>query len=160
MAEFPHLAAAALPSGMTSGDLPADFAPLWLHVQPSGLTVELTQPEFLVGRHSECDLRLALPDVSRRHCRLIFAVRHWHIVDLNSLNGTQLNGRSVQEAALAHGDTLEIGSFRFTVDLHTGVATLHADDRSADQAAARVLGLSDMMPSFPAPRRKEQRQAS
>jgi hypothetical protein len=52
--------------------LPADFVPLRLVLQPSGATMEVAQADVLVGRHSCADVRLPLPDVSRRHCRLVF----------------------------------------------------------------------------------------
>jgi hypothetical protein len=127
-------------------ELPPDFVPLWLIVQPSGLAVELTRPELLVGRHSECDLRLTLPDISRRHCRLVFAVRRWQVQDVGSLNGVLLNGQPVQEAALSHGDVLDVGSFRFAVDLRTGISTLHLPAQSTGRSPSLVLGLTELVP--------------
>src|SRR5262245_19633359 len=47
-----------------------DFMPMRLVMDPGGLAVELKHPELIVGRHSEADLRLPLPEVSRRHCKL------------------------------------------------------------------------------------------
>ena len=98
-------------------DLPPTFLPLRLRLQPGGQTVELTTPNAVIGRHTDADLRLPLPDVSRRHCRCFFADGSWQIVDLNSLNGIYVNGERVQQADLHHGDVLGIGGFTFEVDL-------------------------------------------
>ena len=96
-------------------DLPMGFVPLRLLLMPGGLCVELTRPNMLVGRHSEADVRLALPDVSRRHCRFLFQHGHWKIIDLASMNGVFVNGERMQEAALYDGDQVRIGSFLFAV---------------------------------------------
>ena len=67
------------------------FRSLKLVLQPNGLAVELTRPNMLLGRHSTADLRLPLPDVSRRHCRFLYTDGHWFVQDLQSLNGTFVN---------------------------------------------------------------------
>src|SRR5262249_50890628 len=73
--------------------------------------------DMLVGRHSCADVRLSLPDVSRRHCRFVFADGSWRVVDMNSLNGLFVNGERLQEATLFHGDRIRIGSLTFEADL-------------------------------------------
>jgi pSer/pThr/pTyr-binding forkhead associated (FHA) protein len=72
---------------------------------------------MLIGRHSDADVRLSLPDVSRRHCRLVFAASRWQIFDLNSLNGVFVNGDRVQQATLDDGDIIRIGGLTFQVEL-------------------------------------------
>jgi pSer/pThr/pTyr-binding forkhead associated (FHA) protein len=72
---------------------------------------------MVIGRHTGADVRLPLPDVSRRHCRCLFIDGTWHILDLNSLNGVWVNERPVQQAVLRQGDNVHIGGFTFTVDL-------------------------------------------
>jgi pSer/pThr/pTyr-binding forkhead associated (FHA) protein len=97
--------------------LPEDFVPLRLIFQPSGAAVELAQPDILIGRHSQADVRLPLPDVSRRHCRFLFGQGVWQVIDLNSLNGVFLNGEPIRQATLRPGDLVRIGGFIFAVDL-------------------------------------------
>jgi pSer/pThr/pTyr-binding forkhead associated (FHA) protein len=97
--------------------MPANFVPLRLVLQESGVTVELTRPDMLLGRHSEADIRLPLPDVSRRHCRFVFTDGCWHVHDLKSLNGTFLNDEAVEHALVCHGDTVRVGGFTFEADL-------------------------------------------
>jgi len=94
---------------------PRNFIPLRLVLQPGGTFLDVKKPEIVLGRHSEADLRLPLPDVSRRHCRLAWSSGVWRVFDLQSANGTYVNGESVNEATLHPGDTLKIGGFAFLV---------------------------------------------
>lgn len=103
-------------------DDPADLAPLRLVLQPTGMAIDLTRREVLLGRHSEADVRLALPDVSRRHCRFVFSNSRWQVIDLDSLNGTFVNDRRIRKATLNHGDRLRVGGFTFTIDLPLAAA--------------------------------------
>jgi pSer/pThr/pTyr-binding forkhead associated (FHA) protein len=72
----------------------------------------------VLGRHSACDHRLAIPHISRRHCA--FSVRGGQVwvEDLGSRNGTRLNGQSVEGLQPLHdGDWLELGYLPFKVRL-------------------------------------------
>ena len=113
------------PSGEESS---LSFIPLKLMVQPSGPVVELTRPDMIMGRHSEADVRLPLPDVSRRHCRFVFTNAAWQVFDLDSLNGVFVNGKRIQHAILCDQDSLTIGGFRFTVDLSGSAANANPEE--------------------------------
>jgi len=66
----------------------------------------------LVGRSRECDL--ILPDVllSRRHAEILRAPGGWAVRDLDSMNGTRLNGTRLQAQALLHdGDTITVAEW-------------------------------------------------
>src|SRR4051794_34945662 len=76
----------------------------------------LQRPVLLVGRHPECDVRIDLPKVSRRHCCLALAYERVVIRDLGSRNGLRVNGRVVDEAQLSHGDEVAIGPLIFRVE--------------------------------------------
>jgi hypothetical protein len=95
----------------------SSFVPLKLILHPDGWAVELTQPNVVIGRHSSVDLRLHLPDVSRRHCCFSFADGAWQVIDLNSTNGVFVNNEQVPQAVLHHRDLVRIGSYTFQVDL-------------------------------------------
>lgn len=99
--------------------LPENFVPLLLVLQPSGTVLEVDRPDMVIGRHTDADVRLPLPDVSRRHCRLLCTDGVWQVIDLNSLNGTHVNGEQVLQATLENGDQLRLGGFTFVVDLPT-----------------------------------------
>jgi pSer/pThr/pTyr-binding forkhead associated (FHA) protein len=95
----------------------SDPVPLRLILLPSGLVVDVTRPEVVIGRHSDVDVRLPLPDVSRRHCRVAWADGSWRIFDLNSLNGVFVNSERVSDCPLRQGDLVRIGGFTFRVQL-------------------------------------------
>lgn len=105
------------PHGPQLGEPALPVIPLRLILTPGGQTVEVDRPAFLIGRHSEADLRLPLADVSRRHCRCVFTEQGWEIHDLGSSNGVFINGRRVRTAPLRQHDRLTIGSFTFEVHL-------------------------------------------
>jgi pSer/pThr/pTyr-binding forkhead associated (FHA) protein len=111
-------------------DRPEDadgFTPLRLVLQPTGAVLEVNRPDAVVGRHSGADVRLCLPDVSRRHCRLFHTDGRWEVVDLDSLNGVWVNEQAVEQAVLNHGDTLRLGGFTFVVDLSKPAAAADGD---------------------------------
>ena len=68
--------------------------------------------ELSVGRDSSNRLRLADSVLSRRHCRIRRAGDRFVLTDLESLNGTFVNGRPVREHVLAHGDQIAVGDSR------------------------------------------------
>jgi hypothetical protein len=72
--------------------------------------------ELLVGRSSRCDVVLSDPTVSRRHARLIFLDGRWLLQDLESTNGSRLNGHRVGRCQLQPGDDLRLGQARLRVD--------------------------------------------
>jgi pSer/pThr/pTyr-binding forkhead associated (FHA) protein len=128
-----------------------DFAPLRLVLQPTGAVIEVRRPDVVVGRHSTADIRLTLPDVSRRHCRLCHADGRWEVVDLKSLNGVWVNQEAVERAVLQQGDLLRLGGFTFMVDLSRPVA-------AADEANDGVL--RSIFSALPAPEEEQRRRAS
>ena len=73
-------------------------------------TVLLTRPVTVLGRGADADLRLADTGVSRAHAELRLEGGDVRVVDLDSTNGTLVNGRPVREAVLADGDVLELGA--------------------------------------------------
>ncbi|MBL9039480.1 MAG: FHA domain-containing protein [Archangium sp.] len=72
------------------------------------------QDSVLIGRTEECDVILYEAGVSRKHARLIEQGDSVVIEDLNSSNGTKVNGEAVQRQALKDGDTIGLGTIAFT----------------------------------------------
>jgi len=72
--------------------------------------------ELLVGRHDASDVVVSHPSVSRRHARLSFRDGHWVLRDLDSTNGTRVNGKRVVRCRLEPGDRLSLGSADLLVD--------------------------------------------
>lgn len=79
-------------------------------------TVSLQRPVVLIGRHPECDVRIDLPQVSRRHCCVAQANERITIRDLGSRNGVRVNGRLVEEARLRPGDEVAIAQLIYRLD--------------------------------------------
>ncbi len=62
-----------------------------------------------IGRTPDNEIPVALPEVSRRHARLSYENGGFSIKDLNSNNGTYVNGERVSEARLQEGDRIQVG---------------------------------------------------
>ena len=71
----------------------------------------------VIGRREDCDLRIPLGDISRKHCRLIRDGETLRVEDLGSSNGTFHNGQRVQEATLAAGDSVQVGPVVFVLQI-------------------------------------------
>lgn len=74
-----------------------------------GRQVEMKDTPLIVGRSSDCDMRLLNRAVSRLHCRLWKDTTGFWLRDLNSTNKTYLNDRPVVEARLKDGDFITVG---------------------------------------------------
>jgi hypothetical protein len=70
----------------------------------------------VVGRGSWCDLVIGGATVSRQHAELFFREGSWVLVDLDSRNGTYINGARVQRSQLRPGDELAFGGELLLVD--------------------------------------------
>jgi len=80
-------------------------------------TLHLRREQGVVGRERGCDLRIASSEVSRRHCILRISNGYVTVEDLQSSNGTQLNGEPVQGRQVVRpGDRLRIGPVTFVVE--------------------------------------------
>ena len=71
----------------------------------------------VIGRREDCDLRIPLGEVSRKHCRLVRDGDILKVEDLGSSNGTFLNAHRVQEALLSPGDSIQVGPVVFVLQV-------------------------------------------
>jgi len=75
-------------------------------------TFELDEPVFFIGRLPENAISIANMGVSRRHAKIEEdADRQYVITDLNSLNGTYVNGKRIKKSNLNSGDKIAIGKY-------------------------------------------------
>lgn len=105
----------------------------WLTgVNPDGTRGEwrLERDEFVIGREAPADLILPLPRLSRQQARLTRLGRVYFLTDLNSRNGTFLNGQPVaaEPRRLQHGDEIVLG----------GVITLTFNDPGETMGGPRL----------------------
>lgn len=85
--------------------------------RPREHVIQLETTETVIGRHRECNLRVPSSDVSRRHCILRFQNGLLSVEDLDSTNGTYINGEKVTgQQVVQPGDLLEVGPVKFTVE--------------------------------------------
>lgn len=73
----------------------------------------LTKSKFNIGRSSDSDILLDDITVSRRHAVLEKIEDYYRLVDLDSLNGSYVNGKRVENSKLADGDRIQIGKYIF-----------------------------------------------
>ncbi len=76
---------------------------------PDGVTV--------LGRSHDCELRIPLKVVSRKHCQLSPNKESLKIQDLDSRIGTFLNGKRINAAAVKAGDYIRVGPLTFMLQI-------------------------------------------
>jgi pSer/pThr/pTyr-binding forkhead associated (FHA) protein len=86
----------------------------------------LTKERITIGRHPDNDISLNDKAVSGRHAVVITILHDSFLEDLNSTNGTLVNGKQIAKHPLANGDTVSIG--RNTLKYHSEVAAGEEDD--------------------------------
>ncbi len=90
----------------------------------SGLLTGTTQPlidgQLNIGRDKSNELRLVDTVVSRKHCRIEHVGEQFEITDLDSHNGTFVNGIPIRQKAIQHGDTIRIGKSELVFLTHEG----------------------------------------
>ena len=82
----------------------------------------LSKASITLGRALSNDLVLGDARASREHARLECGAGGCEIVDLGSANGTRLNGKPVQRAALKPGDVVGVGSSQLRFEAETAFA--------------------------------------
>lgn len=71
----------------------------------------------MVGRQTDCNLRVPAIDVSRRHCEIMLEEDELTVRDLGSRNGTYVNGQKTDIKELSAGDVLSVGPLVFVVQI-------------------------------------------
>lgn len=109
-----------------------------------GRRLRVSSTPITIGRDSQCGLVLASSDVSRRHCRVELRAGEVVATDLNSTNGTYVDGKRIGEpTVLPDGSILEIGK---QVIKHERRSTREVEeaqelDRDLERARNYVLSL-------------------
>ncbi|MEM8678098.1 MAG: FHA domain-containing protein [Planctomycetota bacterium] len=81
-----------------------------------GDPVPLLKDNLIVGRRESCDIVLRFANVSSNHCKLECHGGYWYVRDLNSKNGTRVNGTKVSEKRLDPGDELRVAKHKYRVN--------------------------------------------
>jgi len=80
-----------------------------------GEPISLEKKILLLGRREDCDIPVPHTTVSGHHCRLFLNSGYWYVKDLNSRNGTRVNGIQVKDHRLDPGVILSLANFRYEV---------------------------------------------
>lgn len=93
----------------------------------------------LVGSSPVCTLRLTDPEISRRHAALTITASHVTLIDLDSTNGTTVNGVVVKEVSLQGGEAIRMG--RTVLGIQRGQA-VQSSNKLETTSFGRILGSS------------------
>ena len=81
---------------------------------PTLRTVIIGEFPFIIGRGETAQLQIKSESISREHAQLIETSTGYLLRDLNSTNGTSINGQSITEASLEDGDLVSIAETKLT----------------------------------------------
>jgi len=106
-------------------------------------TAQLRQTEATLGRAHGCTVRIPSAQVSRLHCRLRMANGVVTVEDLESVNGTFINGKRIRDPEVVHpGDHLSVGPVTFAVEYELSTTTLRplsdAEDHEARETESEI----------------------
>src|SRR6188474_3163037 len=82
----------------------------------AGRTYELNVEKTTVGRVEDNAFQIAEPSVSSHHAEIILRGSDVVIKDLNSTNGTYINGEKISESVLKPGQTLKLGQVEIRLE--------------------------------------------
>jgi pSer/pThr/pTyr-binding forkhead associated (FHA) protein len=82
--------------------------------------------------------------VSRRHCQLNYDEGVLKIRDLDSRNGTYLNGKRIKEAVIQAGNSIKIGPLTFVLQLDGQPQTIAKPDSAAQSPPSHDIEIEDI----------------
>ena len=100
-----------------------------LSVGMTGRTQELKVDKTTIGRVEDNTFQIAEPSVSSHHCEILLRGSDVVVRDLNSTNGTFINGEKVAESVIKPGQILRLGQIemRLETDVPASPAKKHID---------------------------------
>ncbi len=92
---------------------------------------------IIIGRDPAAGVSIADAKASKEHCRLERSGTRWRVVDLESKNGTRVNGDFRNKSWLAHGDLIQIGGAEIRFGVEGGQRAVPAGAAFAAAAPGR-----------------------
>ncbi len=112
----------------------------------AGQVVDLTVGEMQLGRDKFCEVVIPVRSISRQHARLVCEGTACHIEDLNSLNGTFVNGQRItRRTRLTDQDRIRL--FDVVLQFHEGLVPTDSISLGQTVAAVKVPLVEDPAPS-------------
>jgi len=104
-------------------------------------TISLSEGEVTVGRDASNGIAVVDPSVSRKHCLVSWNEGRFRVRDLDSRNGTLVNGTGIEEQWLEHGDQIATGdsSFLFLLDEDVTAAVSRVEFEDAEAIAETTI---------------------
>ena len=81
-----------------------------------GDPIPLLSKKLVIGRRESCDIVLRFGNVSQHHCELTLECGYWFVKDLNSRNGTRVNGYRITKRRVDPGDILHVAKHQYEVN--------------------------------------------
>jgi pSer/pThr/pTyr-binding forkhead associated (FHA) protein len=94
---------------MEQSSFPPDVSLEILSGDREGDVFPITGKTVTIGRDPQCDLHLADPYVSRKHCQIVFRGDHFTMMDLGSMNKTRVKEKDYIQKNLKDGYVITIG---------------------------------------------------
>ena len=110
-----------------------------LSVGMTGRTQELKADKTTIGRVEDNTFQIAEPSVSSHHCEVLLRGKEVVVRDLNSTNGTYINGEKVTESVLKHGQILRLGQVEMRLETEAPAAPAK---KQMDQTMVMQRGVS------------------
>ena len=123
------------------------------------ITHELGEELVTIGRSPDNRIHLDDPSVSGRHAQIHLVGETFHLQDLESTNGTQVNGENITSAVLHVGDRIVFGKVAaaFESDPHSVPQTVPALREQETKPAEFSARPSDFANASPFPRRRSEK---
>ena len=108
----------------------------------TGRTHELKVDKTTIGRVEDNTFQIAEPSVSSHHCEVLLRGNDVVVKDLNSTNGTFINGEKITEAPLKPGQILRLGQVE--IRLETDAAPAAPKKLSQTMVMQRGVSLTEL----------------
>ncbi len=110
----------------------------------TGRTHELKAEKTTVGRVEDNAFQIAEPSVSSHHCEVLLRGSDVVVKDLNSTNGTFINGEKITESPLKIGQTLRLGQIEMRLDSDAPPAPAGKKTVTETMAMTRGVSLNEL----------------
>jgi len=100
---------------------------------------------YAIGRDPDCQITISDVQASRRHAELRHDLTSFTLIDLDSRNGTYINGRRVREKTLHNGDQFRIGSQTFQYIIQTDEDATELAQFSRQVSANETMAASALL---------------
>jgi len=102
----------------------------------------MTKERYTIGRLPDNDVRIDNPTVSGHHSLIINILNDSFLEDLNSTNGTYVNGKLIKKHALQHGDVVTVGKHQLR---YIDVANEQEEEAEDEFASTMIIDNSEVV---------------